>query len=247
MTIQIKSRLKEQLAAKGLTIVQLREKTGLPHVMLLNACSEKIEFCGLNVLVKIAQALEIPVKELFGEERVFPKKPGVKIAQGSETNISSVTEQLIQIIMRLSATDKNRLVQKYNELKKSSAAKTEISNITTHLVDLIMTMRLEERCRLLGEFISMSGQTKRKFARKEFFRPVPFTMNGRLYHGSTRDISLGGVFIEIKEARKLFAVGDAVKMNLEHPETFQHFNVDGRVVRIAHHGMGVKFDTPLNA
>lgn len=246
MTIKIKSTVKERMARKGMDIATLREKTGLPHITILNACSERIEFCGLSVLSKIAQALETPIKDLFDEERIVKKNPIFKSRQGSETSISSVTEQLIQTIMKLSATDKGKLIQKYNELNKSPAAKSDISNVTTHLVDLIMTMNLEDRCKLLGDFISNSGQTKRKFTRREFFRPVPFTVNGRLFHGSTRDISLGGVFIEIKDARKHFSLGVTIKMNIEHPETFQHFNIDGKIVRTANNGMGVKFDTPLN-
>ncbi|RPJ78147.1 MAG: PilZ domain-containing protein [Deltaproteobacteria bacterium] len=182
---------------------------------------------------------------MFDEDIIIQKKPTFKSQKGSETSISSVTEQLIQIIMKLSATDKEKLIQKYNELKKSPFPASDISNVTTHLVDLIMTMNLEDRCSLLGDFISCSGQTKRKFARKGFFRPVPFTLNGRLYHGSTRNISLGGVFIEIKDAKKLFTIGDSIKMNIEHPETFQHSNVDGKIVRIVNNGMGVCFNEKL--
>lgn len=245
MTIKIKSAVKDIMSRKGISIPELREKTGLPHVAILNACSEKIEFCGLNILSKIAQALDTPIKDLFDEERITKKKQVYKTQKGSDTSISSVTEQLIQIIMKLSTNDKDKLVQKYNELKKSPSAKSDISNVTTHLVDLIMTMNLEDRCKLLGDFISYGGQTKRKFTRKEFFRPVPFTVNGRLYHGSTRNISLGGVFIEIKDAKKLFKIGDSIKMNIEHPETFQHFNVDGTIVRIVNEGMGVGFSEPL--
>lgn len=245
MTIKIRSSVKEIMTRKGISIPVLREKTGLPHVVVLNACSQKIEFCGLNVLSKIAEALETPIKELFDEERITKTKPSFKTQKGSETSISSVTEHLIQIIMKLSATDKEKLVQKYNELKKSPSAISDIPNVTTHLVDLIMTMNLEDRCKLLGDFISCGGQTKRKFARKNFFRPIPFTLNGRLYHGSTRNISLGGVFIEIKDAKKLFTIGDSIKMNIEHPETFQHRNVDGKIVRIVNDGMGVSFDENL--
>ncbi|PIP38045.1 MAG: hypothetical protein COX19_14890 [Desulfobacterales bacterium CG23_combo_of_CG06-09_8_20_14_all_51_8] len=245
MTIKIKSTVKDLMTRKGMSIAELREKTGLPHIVILNACSEKIEFCGLNVLSKIAQALGTPIKELFDEDIIIQKKPTFKSQKGSETSISSVTEQLIQTVMKLSATDKGKLIQKYNELKKSPSPASDISNVTTHLVDLIMTMNMEERCRLLGDFISWSGQTKRKFSRKEFFRPVPFTVNGRLFHGSTRDISMGGVFIEIKDAKKLFTVGDAIKMNIEHPETFQHSNVNGKIVRIVNNGMGVCFNEKL--
>ena len=147
--------------------------------------------------------------------------------------------------MKMKTTDKDKLLEKYNELKKSPSQISDISNVTTHLVDLIMTMSLENRCELLGDFISCSGQTKRKFGRKEYFRPVPFTVNSKLYHGSTKNISLGGVFIEIKDAKNQFTAGDTIKMNLEHPETYQHSNVNGTIVRIAKAGIGVCFVEPL--
>lgn len=245
MTIKIKSNIKDIMTQKGLQVAELRDKTGLPHIAIVNACSERIEFTGLNVLSKIASAMDVTIKELFDEKDLSKKKPVTKKMTTGETNISSVTEQLISIIMKMKTTDKDKLLEKYNELKKSPTLKSDISNVTTNLVDLIMTMSLEDRCKLLGDFISYSGQTKRKFSRKEYFRPVPFTVNGRLYHGSTRNISMGGVFIEIKEAKKQFAAGDKIKMNLEHPETYQHFNVNGTIVRVVNAGIGICFDEPL--
>jgi transcriptional regulator with XRE-family HTH domain len=245
MTIKISSNLKELMDRKGLRIQELRERTGLPHIAILNACSEKIEYCGLNVLSKIASAMGVPIKDLFEEQIPSAIKPVSRRGTAGETNISSVTEQLISIIMKLSTTDKDKLNEKYNELRKTPAAKSDISNVTTNLVDLIMTMSLEERCKLLGDFISYSGQTKRKFTRKEYFRPVPFTVNGKLYHGSTRNISMGGAFIEIKDAKNQFAIGDTIKMNIEHPETYQHFNINGKIVRIAKAGIGVCFEESL--
>ncbi len=245
MTIKIKSNLKELMSRKGLKTPKLSKKTGLPHIAIVNACSERIEFTGLNVLSKIAFALDVPIKELFEEKNLSKNKPVTKKATTCDTNISSVTEQLISIIMKMKTNDKDKLIEKYNELKKSPTQISDISNVTTHLVDLIMTMSLGERCQLLGDFISYSGQTKRKFSRKEYLRPVPFTINSKLYHGSTLNISMGGVFIDIKDAKNQFAAGNTIKMNLEHPETYQHFNVNGTIVRISKAGIGVCFDEPL--
>ncbi len=245
MTIKIKSNIKALMARKNLKTPELSKKTGLPHIAILNACSDKIEYSGLNVLSKIACAMNVSIKELFDEDNLSKKKTIAKKITTCETNISSVTEQLINIIMKMSTNDKDKLLDKYNELTKSASSKSDVSNVTTNLVDLIMTMSLEERCQLLGDFISYSGQTKRKFSRKEYFRPVPFTVNAKLYHGSTKNISMGGVFIEIKDARNQFAVGDKIKMNLEHPETYQHFNANAIIVRIAKAGIGVCFDEPL--
>jgi hypothetical protein len=245
MTIKIKSNVKELMSRKGLKIPELSSKTGLPHIAIVNACSDKIEFIGLNILSKIALAMNISIKELFEEKNISKNKPFAQSATTCGTNISSVTEQLINIIMKMKTNDKDKLLEKYNELKKTPSKICDISNVTTHLVDLIMTMSLGERCQLLGDFISYGGQTKRKFGRKEYFRPVPFTINSKLYHGSTVNISMGGVFIDIQDARNQFAVGDVIKMNMEHPETYQHFNKNGTIIRIVKTGIGVCFEEPL--
>jgi transcriptional regulator with XRE-family HTH domain len=245
MTIKIKSNIKELITRKGIKIPELSKKTGLPHIAIVNACSERIEFSGLNILSKIAFALDVSIKDLFEEKTLSKKKTPAKKVTSCEANISSVTEQLITIIMKMKTNDKDKLVQKYNELKKSPTPINDISNVTTHLVDLIMTMSLGERCQLLGDFISYSGQTKRKFSRREYFRPVPFTINGKLYHGSTVNISMSGIFIDIKDAKNQFKTGDTIKMNLEHPETYQHSNMNGKIVRMAKSGIGVCFDVPL--
>lgn len=247
MPIKIKSRIKEVMAQKGMGVKEVSDATGLPHVAVLNACSERIEFCGLNILNKIATALDVTIKDLFEEVppiKTFAQAPRKK-TQSGETSISAVTEQLLTTITKLSATDKDRLLEKLNELKKTPGKILDTTNATKELIELIMGMSLDERCHLLGEFMSWGGQTKRKYTRKAFFRPVPFTLNGRLYHGNTKNISMGGVFIEFKDAKTQFSMGDAIKMNIEHPETFQHFNVNGKIVRIGKEGFGVKFDETI--
>lgn len=245
MTIKIKSNIKELMTQKGLNIAEVRKKTGLPHIAILNASSDKIEFTGLNVLSKIARALDVTIKELFEEKNLSKKQPADRKRTSCEANISSVTNQLISLIMKMKTTDKDKLVEKYNELNKSPSKLTNVSNVTSHLVDLVMTMSLEDRCKLLGELISYSGLTKRKYSRKEFITPLHFTVNNKLYHGNTKNISLGGVFIEIGNPTALFSVGDAIKMNMAHPETHKHFNVSGKIVWMGKNGMGVEFDEPL--
>lgn len=242
MTIQFKSNIKALMTEKGINISDLKEKTNLPQIAILNACSERIEFAGLNVLGKIALALDVAVKDLFEEENLSKKKPVFRKPASGDTNISSVTSQLISIIMKMKTNDKDKLLEKYNELKKSPSKLTDTSNVTTNLVDLIMTMSLEERCKLLGDFISYSGESRRKYGRKEFVVPVHFTVKERLYHGNTKNISKGGVFIEIGNPRSLFSPGDAIKMNMEHPETCQHFNTTGKIIWIGKNGMGIEFD-----
>ena len=247
MTIKIKSLVKEVMAQKGFGIKEISAAAGLPHVVILNACSEKIEFCGLGMLNKIASALDVAIKDLF--EEIPPVKTKAhaprKKAQSGETSISAVTEQLLTTITKLSTTDKDRLLGKLNELKKTPGKILDTTNATKELIEMIMGMSLDDRCQLLGDFVALSGQSKREYTRRDFFRPVPFTLNGRLYHGSTRNISGGGAFIEFKDARVQFSLGDTIKMNIEHPDTFKHLNKNGKIVRLAKDGFGVQFDETL--
>lgn len=246
MPIKIKSRVKDIMAQKGISIKDLSESSSLPHVVILNACSEKIEFCGLNLLCKLADALEVTVKDLF--EEILPVKAQAPIRRKQDTgdvSISSVTERLLTIITQLSTTDKDKLLEKLNDLKKTPGRIMDVKNVTKELIESIMGMNLEDRCRLLGHFIAISGQSQRAYSRRDFIRPVPFTLKGRLYHGSSRNISMNGIFIELKDARVQCEVGDAIKMNIEHPDTMKHLNKTGVIVRIAKDGFGVKFDELL--
>ena len=246
MAKKIISKVKEIMDQKGLTMPELRNKTGLPHVSILNACSARIEFCGLNILNKIASAMNVSIKDLFHEVDLAKQaRPQRKIRMTGDANISSVTEQLIKIIMKMSTTDKDKLLEKFNELKKTPTKKVNIANVTTELIQLITKMSLEDRCKILGDFISYTGTTKRKYGRREFIRPVDFTVKGSLSHGFTKNISRGGVFIETKNANILFSAGDPIKINLEHPELHRHFNVTGKIIRTAKNGIGVQFDIPL--
>jgi Tfp pilus assembly protein PilZ/DNA-binding Xre family transcriptional regulator len=246
MAKKIISKVKEVMNEKGITTAELRNKTSLPHVAISNACSARIEFTGLNILNKIASAMNVSIKDLFHEVDVSKQAaPKRKPRNTGDANISSVTNQLIKMIMEMSTTDKDKLLKTFNEIKKSPVQKMNTSNITTELIQLITKMSLEDRCKILGEFISYTGNTRRKYGRREFIRSVDFTVKGSLYRGYTKDISRGGVFIETKNANTLFSAGEPIKMNLEHPELHRNFNVTGKIIRTASSGIGVEFDIPL--
>jgi DNA-binding Xre family transcriptional regulator len=128
MPIKIKSRVKEVMAQKGLGVKEVSDAAGLPHVVIVNACSEKIEFCGLGMLNKIASALDVSIKDLF--EEILPVKKAAPIRKSSmscEISISAVTEQLLTTITKLSTTDKDRLLGKLNELKKTPGKMLDVN------------------------------------------------------------------------------------------------------------------------
>ena len=231
----------------GISDAELSERTKLPLVVIKNACSEKIEFCGLNVLKKIASALDTGIKDLF--EEVGPaiaKKPKTLKLSGNQANISMVTEKLISTIMKMSQTDKTKLLDKYNELEKNPEKKTSAANVTTDLISLVVNMSLDDRCKLLSEFMAFSGKTKRRYSRVEYIKEMQLaSKNGRIYNCNTRNISHDGIFIEIGNAGNTFSIGEVVRMNFEHPQTGRYCKMEGEVVRISKSGIGVRFITPL--
>ncbi len=234
------------MAQKGLTVRELNEKTGVPQVTIQNACSERIAYCGLNTLARLASALDVSIKDLFDEVDLSPEnKPLQKKIMTSGANISVVTNRLIGLVMKMSRSDKGKLLEKFNEFKKLPEKKSSTANITTDLIELIMKMSLEERCQLLSDLMSYTGTTKRKYGRSKYLSPVHFSVKDVLYQGNTKNISLGGVFIEAKGHTGHFSVGDRITLNLEHPRTRKYVKITGSIAWIAEHGIGVSFDKTL--
>jgi transcriptional regulator with XRE-family HTH domain len=245
MPQKIISRVKDVMGRQGMTMRDLKEQTGLSPVIIMNACSERICYCGLNILQQIAAALNVSIKELFDETGLSKKHRPEKKNQQGGTNISHVTRQLVNLIMQMSSKDKDKLLEKFNSLNKSPSKKSDISNVTTDLIELIMKMNLAERCELLGEFIAYTGQSRRKYSRIPYLRSVYLNINNRMIQASTRDISKTGVFIDIGTGFHSFSVGDPLVMHMEHPYTSKHVRLPGKIKRIAKNGIGVEFDQPL--
>lgn len=63
----IKSNLKDIMKEKGLTVRQFVEMTGLSSATITNARNGRMTKCRLQVLVVIADALGVKVKDLFEE------------------------------------------------------------------------------------------------------------------------------------------------------------------------------------
>jgi predicted DNA-binding ribbon-helix-helix protein len=245
MAGKIISKVKDVMGRKRLTMRDLKEKTGLSPVIIMNACSERILYCGLNILQQIAAAMDVSIKELFDEIDLSKNVPSKRKTRMDDTNISSVTRQLINLIMQMSATDKDKLIEKFNALNKSPSQKNASTNVTTDLIELIMKMNLPERCELLGEFIAHTGQSKRIYSRNPYLRPVHISIGDRLFQANTRDVNKTGVFIEIGASRHSFNVGDALIIHMEHPDTSKHVKISSRIARIAKNGIGVEFDHHL--
>ncbi len=78
----------------------------------------------------------------------------------------------------------------------------------------------------------------REFPRKCYAASVDYAIEDRLYHDFSRDISVGGIFIETKEK---FHIGQQLSMSIPVKKDDKPIRVKGIIVRVADDGIGVAF------
>lgn len=89
-----------------------------------------------------------------------------------------------------------------------------------------------------------SFDEKRLCPRTPFSMAVTYAARGEAYSDFIQDISAGGIFIE---TRAHFVAGQTLSITLPLPG-HQHFiQVSGEVVRVAPHGIGVRFSETVQA
>jgi transcriptional regulator with XRE-family HTH domain len=80
--MEITSKIDSVMEAKGFTLEQLLEKTSLPRMTLFNARR------GKNVTIitamKISEALETPINELWDSETIESEREDADISTGEE-------------------------------------------------------------------------------------------------------------------------------------------------------------------
>jgi DNA-binding Xre family transcriptional regulator len=64
----IKSKVREEMESKGVTVRKLMDLTGLADGTILRARDARIGACTLNTLATIAAALGVGTKDLYEEE-----------------------------------------------------------------------------------------------------------------------------------------------------------------------------------
>lgn len=77
----------------------------------------------------------------------------------------------------------------------------------------------------------------RKNPRKPYFRTMRFGNHKGIYKGSTKNISLSGIFIATKEKLQ---IGQLIKLNL-HLKTGKIIQIIGQIMWINEEGFGLKF------
>jgi len=67
------SKLSEMMKAKGVTIYDLIEKTGLSKETITRARDHRIQHCSLLTLDKIARALDVTSRDLYEDANPSPE------------------------------------------------------------------------------------------------------------------------------------------------------------------------------
>jgi hypothetical protein len=81
--------------------------------------------------------------------------------------------------------------------------------------------------------------TSRRHTRKDFSHKIKFETENGIFEGTTKNISISGIFIATKEK---FEVGQIIKLNLPTKSgVLVEFN--GQIVRVNEEGFGLKYLT----
>jgi len=82
------------------------------------------------------------------------------------------------------------------------------------------------------------GSEKRKHLRMPCTSPVDYVIQDRVYRNLSRDISVGGLFVETWES---FSVGQMIALTIPLIDNQESVKFEGKVVRTDPQGIGVKF------
>ncbi len=97
---------------------------------------------------------------------------------------------------------------------------------------------------MLDVLIEWQQNEKRDDGRMSCLISVDYSSNKRAYKDFIQDLSKGGVFIE---TRATFAIGEALSMTFNMPNTQFHFKVTGKIVRVDPVGIGIRFNHKLSS
>ena len=112
--------------------------------------------------------------------------------------------------------------------------------VTHRLFQLITSMSDDERRTLLAHLENglLKGKCRRGYYRKSVTLPVTYAIGENAYRDSTKDLSLGGVFIF---TRRYFQVGQQIRMVFRNKDNNNPVKIFDKVARVTPEGIGVKF------
>ncbi len=122
-----------------------------------------------------------------------------------------------------------QLIEQVSNMQAQSA--------TNLLVELIQKMPEDEQQVLLTDLKTRS--TRRGKTRHIVFNEVAFSVRGQEYKAIMQDISITGLFLETSDT---FPIGTTISMVIPFSNSENKITTEGEVVRIADHGIGIRFN-----
>jgi c-di-GMP-binding flagellar brake protein YcgR len=112
--------------------------------------------------------------------------------------------------------------------------------VAHRLFQRITSMSDDERRTLLKLLDNglLKGKCRREYFRKPLNLPVAYAIGEQTYRNSTKDISLGGVFIFTGTP---FQAGEQIRIVFRNKDNNSRVKILGRIARITPEGIGVEF------
>jgi len=158
----------------------------------------------------------------------------------NELNIYEVNSLLFQMISCMAETERQELQSVLSDNLSETENRKDLSL-------LISSISETERRYLLKKLVNWYHSKSielREYSRIPFSIPVEHSTNDVRFIYFIQNISDGGVFIQTDEN---FHIGQQIIMNFSLPEVEKDIAVNGKVVRVDSHGIGVKFDELIDA
>lgn len=113
----------------------------------------------------------------------------------------------------------------------------------TRLMDMISGMSDDEVQVLLQKLENHEPLgDKRRSSRFPYTISVDFSTPTSKGIARLRDISIGGLFLEVDPSQRPFSVGNELVLRVPYPNKEKHVKIRGRIVRATLEGIGVEFD-----
>jgi hypothetical protein len=124
--------------------------------------------------------------------------------------------------------------------ERSTAVENQLARLVSELP--------EEEMLILEDTFEIRNRVhdKRRYPRKPYLKSIEYVTENGTGRDILKDISMGGVFLEVAEFNKSFYVGQQILVNIPDPEMMNTLRVNGRICRICYDGVGVRFSLSSN-
>lgn len=122
--------------------------------------------------------------------------------------------------------------------KESEFISKLINEIRSLIFERVKGLSAERASQILKYLDKRPKSDRRQYDRKDLFRTIEYSVDGRYYNDFIKNISEGGLFIE---TFKTFSVGQEPIMIYTAPASQKPLKIHGEIIRSQTNGVGVKF------